>query len=272
MERYQFLNMSKKVLLLLLLSSQLILSGQNIHLYRTIYFPASPYGGEKELKEFFKQEMVYPDSALDAEIEGKVFITFLINNQGKVAYKKSETEGNFKGKDLLIAEAERIFDRIIWVKDESRNNEDIGYEKLEVIFNRKKYLKLAKKREYHHLPFPEDIKVDSSTRYYSINEVDEKPQITNANSVNDYVKSNFKYPEIALQKGVSGRVTLDMIIEPYGIVSNVRVIDPVAGGCNEETIRLVKGMKWKAGMKNGMAVRTLYRYQLNFVNPRTTIR
>jgi TonB family protein len=237
-------------------------------LYRTIYFPANPYGGEKELKEFFKQAMVYPDSALNNDLEGKVFITFLVNNQSKVVYKKVEGDAD----QLLKDEASRIFDYILWEKDESRNNNDIGYEKLEIDFNKKRYLKLAKKRDYHKLPYPEGLEIDYSPKTYGINELDQKPDITNASSVNDYVTKNFKFPDIALQKEISGRVVLELVIEPYGLATNISVVKAVAGGCNEEAIRLIRGMRWKPGMKNGKAVRTLYRYELNFVNPRSTMR
>ena len=260
--------MLNRLLTILFITLCIPLFGQNIHLYRTIYFPASPNGGEKELKEFFKQAMVYPDSALNNDLEGKVFITFKINNQSKVFYKKVEGDAH----QLLKEEASRIFDYIIWERDDSRNNNDIGYEKLEIEFNKKRYLKLAKRREYHELPYPKDIEIDYSPKTYSINELDKKPDITNASSVNEYVTKNFRFPEIALQKEISGRVALELVIEPYGLASNIRVVKAVAGGCNEETIRLVKGMRWKPGIKDGKAVRTLYRYELNFVNPKSTMR
>ncbi len=258
----------KNSLLFLLLISALGLSAQNITLFRTIYFPAEPYGGIKEMEEFVKQEMVYPDSLLDAEIEGDVFITFLIDTKGHIKYKKVEKSGH----PLLQKEGSRIFDKIVWVADDERNEDELGYEKLKITFNRKKYMKLVRKRGYHHLPFDSSLSISDRIAPYGLNEVDKGPEIKNAKSVNEFVGLNFKYPSIAMERGISGRVTLKMVIEPYGMVSNVKVMEPLAGGCNEETERLVKLMRFTPAMKEGKAVRCFYEYQLNFVNPGGQIR
>lgn len=258
----------KNFLLFSLLTIALGLNSQNIHLYRTIYFPAEPAGGQKELEDFVKQEMHYPDEALEADMEGKVFITFMIDPKGKVKYKKLDDGAP----ELLQEEASRIFDHIIWVADPRRNEDELGYEKLEIAFATKKYKKLARKRGYHHLPYDSSLTISKRLRPYAFNEVDEKPQITNAKTVNEFVSSNFKYPSIAKERNISGRVAVEMVIEPYGMASNVKVTDPVAGGCNEETVRLVKAMRWKPAMVDGEAVRSYYKYQLNFVNPGGTIR
>lgn len=253
-------------LLLSLLSFSLL--GQNITLFRTVYYQAEPYGGMRELEEFVKQEMVYPDSALDAEIEGDVFITFMINPKGKIKYKKVEKSGH----PLLQAEASRIFDRIMWVADDERKEDELGYEKIKFEFHRKKYMKLVRKRGYHHFAIDSSLTVSDRLMPYGLNEVDQAPQIKNAKSVNDLVSSNFKYPSIALERGIQGRVVLKMVVEPYGLVSNVKIEEAVAGGCNEETIRLVKLMRFSPAMKDGKAVRCFYEYQLNFNNPGGQIR
>jgi TonB family protein len=236
-------------------------------MFRTIYSPSTPYGGKDELKEFVAQEVVYPPKAKEQEIEGDAFITYKIDAKGKVIYKEVVE----KGDPLLKKEAARIFDKILWEADPQRFEKDLGFEKLKFSFDLKKYKKVVKKRGYDQLPFG-DYEIDSSSSIYTINQVDEQPEITNASSVNGYVSQNFNYPSIALQRGISGRVTVEFVIEPYGLVSNLRVIEPVAGGCNDETERLIKAMKWKPGFKDNKAVRTLYKYQLNFVHPGGSMR
>lgn len=254
-------------LLFLVLSISIGLFGQNVSLIRTIYYPSNPYGGPDELKEFVKQEMVYPKDALKEDIEGDVFITFRVNYKGKVIYKEI-----MEGSDSLIqAEASRIFDKIAWEPDKDRNTSAIGYEKIKFSFDIKKYERLCKKRGYDTLNY-EIHPVDFSPIYLSINELDEKPQIKNGKSVTAYVSENIKYPPIAYQMGLSGRVTVEFIIEPYGKTSNIRIVEAAPGGCNEETVRLMKNIDWRPGLKEGKAVRTLFRYQLNFVHPGGTVR
>jgi hypothetical protein len=258
-----------KYLILFLTITSVITSvhAQKVHMFRTIYYPANPYGGEEELKEFVAQEVVYPTEAKNAEIEGDAFITYKVNSEGKVIFKEVVEEGN----SLLKKEAERVFDKILWEKDPQRFDKDLGYEKLKFTFDLKKYKKAVKKRGYDALPYG-DFEIDSSAETFTINQVDKKPEIKNSTSVNKYISQNFKYPSIALQRNISGRVTVEFVIEPYGIASNLRVVEAVAGGCNEETERLIKGMRWVPGFKDGKAVRTLYQYQLNFVHPGGTVR
>ena len=241
--------------------------GQNSHLFRTIYYPAEPFGGEKELKTFIKQEFVYPDSALQNGLEGEAFITFKVNSKGHVIYKEVAKNVPL----ILQKEASRIFDKIVWEQDPSRSDPDLGFEKLRIDFKIKKYQKLIKKRGYEHLPNIDNPYVLESN-YYNINQVDIKPEFNAATNFNKFLKENFNYPNIALQQGISGRVTVEFIIEPYGLASNIRIKEAVGGGCNEETARLVRLMKWSPAMKNNKAVRCLYEYQLNFVNPGGSVR
>lgn len=80
-----------------------------------------------------------------------------------------------------------------------------------------------------------------------------------------YFAENIKYPEEAKEKGISGRVFVQFVIEKDGSVSNVKVLRSIGGGCDEEAVRVVKGMpKWKPGMQKGKAVRVHYNLPLNF--------
>ncbi|MEQ8624838.1 MAG: energy transducer TonB [Vicingaceae bacterium] len=253
-------------LILLFVLTQAVQS-QRINLFRTVHFPATPNGGVKELEDFVEQAIVYPDELLEEDIEGKIYITFMVDYRGKVIYKSVADTGHV----LLQKEAERIFDRIVWQADESRNTKSLGYEKIKFHFDTKKYKRLCKKRGYEELPYG-DYDIDSSATVYSINQVDKKPKVLNGESVNSFVSKNFRYPSLAYQQNISGRVTIDFIIEPYGLISNVRLIEAVPGGCNEETIRLMRAIDWLPGFKAGKAVRTSFQYQLNFRHPGGTVR
>ena len=81
----------------------------------------------------------------------------------------------------------------------------------------------------------------------------------------EYVAKNVKYPQIARETGVQGRVYVNFVVEPDGSVSNVSVLRGIGGGCDEEAIRVVKNMpKWKPGKQRGMAVRVSYMLPVNF--------
>ncbi|MCQ2320523.1 MAG: energy transducer TonB [Bacteroidales bacterium] len=81
----------------------------------------------------------------------------------------------------------------------------------------------------------------------------------------EYVGKNVKYPQIARESGIKGRVFVSFVVEPDGSVSNVKVLRGIGGGCDEEAMRVVKSMpKWKPGKQRGKAVRVSYMLPVNF--------
>ena len=81
----------------------------------------------------------------------------------------------------------------------------------------------------------------------------------------EYVAKNIKYPQIARETGIQGRVFVGFVVEPDGSVSNVKVLRGIGGGCDEEAMRVVKSMpRWKPGKQRGKAVRVSYMLPVNF--------
>ena len=81
----------------------------------------------------------------------------------------------------------------------------------------------------------------------------------------EFVSKNIKYPQIARETGIQGRVFVNFVVEPDGSVSNVSVLRGIGGGCDEEAMRVVKSMpKWKPGKQRGKAVRVQYMLPVNF--------
>lgn len=81
----------------------------------------------------------------------------------------------------------------------------------------------------------------------------------------EYVGKSVKYPQIARESGIQGRVFVNFVVEPDGSVSNVKVLRGIGGGCDEEAMRVIKAMpKWKPGKQRGKAVRVSYTLPVNF--------
>ena len=80
-----------------------------------------------------------------------------------------------------------------------------------------------------------------------------------------YLGNNIKYPQVARETGIQGRVFVNFVVEPDGSVSNVKVLRGIGGGCDEEAMRVVKSMpKWKPGKQRGKPVRVSYNLPVNF--------
>ncbi len=80
-----------------------------------------------------------------------------------------------------------------------------------------------------------------------------------------YLNKNIKYPGAASRANVSGRVFLQFVVNIDGSITDVEVVKGVGFGCDEEAVRVVKGMpKWKPGRQSGRAVRVKYTLPVNF--------
>lgn len=91
-----------------------------------------------------------------------------------------------------------------------------------------------------------------------IDKVDEKPSFPGGESaMKSYLNSYVKYPDVAQENGVQGRVIVESIIEKDGSMSDVKVIRSVDPSLDREALRVVKAMpKWTPAKLKGIPVRT----------------
>jgi protein TonB len=87
-----------------------------------------------------------------------------------------------------------------------------------------------------------------------------------SNKFREYIAKNLKYPDIAAENGIQGRVFVAFVVEPDGRVSNVRVVRGVDPALDKEAIRVVQSSpKWKPGMQRGKPVRVSFTFPIIFV-------
>ena len=85
------------------------------------------------------------------------------------------------------------------------------------------------------------------------------------NKMLDYLEQNMRYPVIAEENGIQGRVVITFVVERDGSIDNVIVARSVDPSLDKEATRLVKRMpKWNSGKQNGKAVRTKYTIPVDF--------
>ena len=74
-----------------------------------------------------------------------------------------------------------------------------------------------------------------------------------------FLSNNISYPEDAKSAGIEGTVHLSFVVEKDGSITNVKVNRGVSPSINKEAIFGIKKMpKWKPGIKNGKAVRSIF--------------
>ncbi len=97
--------------------------------------------------------------------------------------------------------------------------------------------------------------------------VDEMPSFEGGsiNNFQKWVAKNLKYPEIAAENNISGRVYIMFVIEPDGKMGNVTISRGVDPALDAEAIRVVKSSpKWTPGKQRGKPVRVAYTIPIAF--------
>lgn len=80
-----------------------------------------------------------------------------------------------------------------------------------------------------------------------------------------YLSDHTKYPVVAQENGVQGRVTVQFVVEKDGSISDVHVLRGVDPSLDKEAVRVVKSMpRWTPGKQNGINVRVNYRVPVLF--------
>jgi len=80
-----------------------------------------------------------------------------------------------------------------------------------------------------------------------------------------YLAKNTKYPEIAKENGISGRVYVQFVIGKDGKVSDVKIMRGRDPYLDKEAVRVVKTLPpWKPGKQRGKAVKVSYVVPINF--------
>lgn len=80
-----------------------------------------------------------------------------------------------------------------------------------------------------------------------------------------FLSKNIKYPVVAEENGIQGRVIATFVVERDGSITDVKVVKSVDPSLDKEAIRVLKSMpKWIPGKQNGSAVRVKYTVPVTF--------
>ena len=107
-------------------------------------------------------------------------------------------------------------------------------------------------------PPPPAPKPEVATKVFDV--VEEMPSFPGGNgALMSYLNGNTKYPVVAQENGVQGKVIISFVVERDGSISDVRVARSVDPSLDREAQRVVKSMpRWTPGKQNGQTVRVKY--------------
>ena len=107
-------------------------------------------------------------------------------------------------------------------------------------------------------PPPPAPKPEVSNKVFDV--VEEMPHFPGgAAALQAFLSSNTKYPVVAQENGVQGRVIVSFVVERDGSITDVKVVRSVDPSLDREATRVVRSMpRWSPGKQNGSAVRVKY--------------
>ena len=211
-------------------------------------------GGQKALLKYLASSVKYPESAMRNGVEGRVSCSFIVRKNGSITDAEV-----IRGVDpALNAEALRIINAMPeWSPGEQRGKA------VNVKYTVPVSFRLANKHKASVSGTP--VKgIDTSGRIFTV--VERMPEFPGGQySLLKYLSQKIKYPVIAQENGIQGRVSCSFVIGADGALSDVKVIRGVDPSLDAEAVRVIKSMpKWKPGVQNNMAVAVKYTVPVTF--------
>ena len=85
------------------------------------------------------------------------------------------------------------------------------------------------------------------------------------NTFRTWVQQNVKFPQIALENGIQGRVSCSFVVNKDGSIVDAEVIRGVDPSLDKEALRVINSMpKWSPGKQRGKPVRVKYTVPVMF--------
>ncbi|HEY4326082.1 MAG TPA: TonB family protein [Mucilaginibacter sp.] len=80
-----------------------------------------------------------------------------------------------------------------------------------------------------------------------------------------FLARTIRYPAVARENGVQGRVIVQFIVEKDGTLNDVKIAKGIGSGCDEEAKRVIElSSPWLPGLQNGKPARVTYSVPISF--------
>ncbi|WP_209319745.1 M56 family metallopeptidase [Ancylomarina longa] len=226
-------------------------------------------GGVVALQNFIAKNIIYPKKAEDENIEGRVFVSFVVNKLGKVT-----NEHIVKGDHTCLnKEALRVISTVPnWKHGKRKGNPvNVAYT-ISVNFNLKNLLDspvVAPQPLFKRIKNASDylledkLKLQTQKSFYIIEQM---PKFTGGiKGFRRYVASHIKYPILAVEQGYQGQIFVNFLVNNDGRVTHAKIIKGANVELNREALRVINNMpKWIPGKQNDKNVAVSYIIPIRF--------
>lgn len=111
---------------------------------------------------------------------------------------------------------------------------------------------------------PEPPKNEEENKVFDV--VEEQPSFPGGQgALMAWLRDNIKYPVVAAENGIQGKVIVQFVVGKNGSISNVKVLRSVDPSLDREAVRVVSSMpNWTPGKQNGTSVNVRYTLPVTF--------
>lgn len=209
-------------------------------------------GGYEALERWKEQHIVYPEEAIERGAQGQVVVRFVILNTGEVA----DAEILRSIDPALDKEALRLVSSMPkWTPGMQDGNA------VSVRWDEPVTFTLPTAEEIAEM---ERKKKEKEQQVFDM--VEQMPKFPGGQSaLMQWLSTNMKYPKIAAENGIEGRVYVLFIVRSTGEITDIKVARSVDPLLDQEAIRVIGSMpKWIPGKQGGEAVNVRYTMPLTF--------
>lgn len=256
------------------LESRLITLGNLEHsdqVFQIVQEPADVEGGLEAFYQAVARELKYPAEAKARNIQGRVYVMFIINKDGTMS-DFQVAKGIGAGCD---EEALRVLEALPlkWKPGKQYGITVRERRVLPINFQLDSNPVEPSPTTLTTPPAPDqgsDIQPSTGSAQpgETIFQVVEDPAQPVGGLENFYaaISARINYPEYARTNNIQGRVYIQFIIEKDGSLSDLTIIKGIGGGCDEEALRVIKesGVAWTPGKMRGVTVRERRVLPVNF--------
>lgn len=111
---------------------------------------------------------------------------------------------------------------------------------------------------------PEPPKNEEENKVFDV--VEEQPSFPGGQgALRAWLNDNIKYPVVAAENGIQGKVIVQFVVGKNGSISNVKVLRSVDPSLDKEAVRVVSNMpNWTPGKQNGASVNVRFTLPVTF--------
>ncbi|WP_319502760.1 energy transducer TonB [uncultured Draconibacterium sp.] len=209
-------------------------------------------GGDLAMRDDIAALVKYPEAAKDNGIQGKVYVTFVVNEEGNIEDAKIA-----RGVDpSLDKEALRVMNALdkTWKPGKQKG--------VPVKVSYTVPIKFA--RDGGAAEEKKIARGEGSDAVFFI--VEDMPEFPGGDeALKKYIANALTYPEIAQKKEIEGKVYVSFVVEKDGSVGDAKIERGVDPSLDKEALRVVKALPmWKPGKQRGEPVRVQYTVPINF--------